>query len=129
MRTSFDIRYTRDIAVTERRDLLMTEVSLTDLHQKLDFLLRDHNVTDFDASGLDLESYASLHAKANALCSAHGGDPATMQSETVEQLQPKLDFLLKGHGVDYDATGQDPTSLKTIDAKLDAIVDAHHAGH
>lgn len=107
----------------------MTEVSLTNLHQKLDFLLRDHNVTDFDASELDLESHTSLHAKANALCSAHGGDPSTMKSETIEQLQPKLDFLLKGHGVDFDATGRDPASLETINAKLDAIVGAHHAGH
>lgn len=107
----------------------MTDVALSSLHQKLDFLLRDHGVTDFDASDLDLESYASLHAKANALCSAHGGDPATMQSDTVEQLQPKLDFLLKGHGVDFDTTGLDPASLETIDAKIDAIVEAHHAGY
>ena len=107
----------------------MTEETLKSLHEKLDFLLRDHGVTDFDASGLDLESYASLHAKANALCSAHGGDPSTMQHETLEQLQPKLDFLLKGHGLDFDTTGRDPASLATVHAKVDAIVDAHHAGH
>ncbi|GAA4478604.1 hypothetical protein GCM10023190_20290 [Enteractinococcus fodinae] len=107
----------------------MTDVSMTTLHQKLDFLLEDHNVTDFDASNLDLESHTSLHAKANALCSAHGGDPSTMRDETIEQLQPKLDFLLKGHGVAFDATDLDPTSVDTVDAKLDAIVDAHHAGH
>lgn len=107
----------------------MTEETLHSLHDKMDFLLRDHGVTDFDASKLDLESYDSLHAKADALCSAHGGDPSTMQDETLEQLQPKLDFLLKGHGVNFETTGWDPASLETVEAKVDAIVEAHHAGH
>ena len=107
----------------------MTEATLDSLHEKMDFLLRDHGVTDFDASKLDLESYDSLHAKANALCSAHGGDPSTMQHETLEQLQPKLDFLLKGHGVAFDTTGWDPAALDTVHAKVDAIVEAHHDAH
>src|SRR5699024_507957 len=107
----------------------MTEPTFTSLHSKLDFLLQDHGVSDFDASGLDLASNDSLHAKANALCSAHGGDPSTMNDETLEQLQPKLDFLIKGHGVEFSNVGMDPSSLKTVDAKLDAIVGAHEAGH
>ncbi|WP_022870092.1 hypothetical protein [Yaniella halotolerans] len=107
----------------------MTDVTLDSLHEKLNFLLRDHGVTDFDASSLDLESYTSLHAKADALCSAHGGDPSTMQDDTLEQLQPKLDFLLSGHGVEFDTSGWDPASLETVDAKVDAIVDAHHDDH
>lgn len=107
----------------------MTEGTLDSLHEKLDFLLRDHGVTDFDASKLDLASYESLHAKADALCSAHGGDPSTMQHDTLEQLQPKLDFLLKGHGVDFETTDWDPASLETVEAKMDAIVEAHHDGH
>lgn len=107
----------------------MTESSFASLHSKLNFLLEDHGVTDFDETGLDLASQDSLHAKVNALCGAHGGDPATMQDETIEQLQPKLDFLLKGHKVQFNATDMDPTALDTVEAKVDAIVGAHEAGH
>lgn len=107
----------------------MSQTTFADLHGKLNFLLKDHGVEDFDESGLDLESYSSLHAKANALCSAHGGDPSTMADETLAQLQPKLDFLLKGHGVEFDASSLDPESLATVEEKLDAIVGAHDADH
>lgn len=106
----------------------MTEVTFQTLHQKMDFLLKDHGVT-FDDSGLDLESNDALHAKANALCEAHGGEPEHMADDTIMQLQPKLDFLLRGHGVDFDALGWDPSGLETVNAKLDAIVQAHRAGH
>lgn len=53
----------------------MTEVTFASLHEKMNFLLKDHGVENFDESDLDLESVSSLHAKANALCAAHGGDP------------------------------------------------------
>lgn len=43
-----------------------------------------------------------------------------MQNETLEQLQPKLGFLLKGHDVDCDTPGWDSASLKTVEAKVDA---------
>lgn len=107
----------------------MTESTFARLHKKLNFLLEDHGVTDFDESGLDLGSQISLHAKADALCTAHGGDPSTMQDETLEQLQPKLDFLLSGHGVEFNASGKDPSSLQTVEEKVDAIIGAHEAGH
>lgn len=107
----------------------MPATTFADLHSKLNFLLKDHGVDDFSESDLDLESYYSLHAKANALCSAHGGDPSTMADETLAHLQPKLDFLLKGHGVEFDASDSDPESLTTVEKKLDAIVAAHDADH
>lgn len=107
----------------------MTDVSLHSLHSKLDFLLQDHGVLNFDDTLLDLDSVTSLHAKADALCSAHGGDPSTMQGKTIQDLQPKLDYLLKGHSVAFDATGHDPSALTTVGAKIDAIVAAHADDH
>jgi len=83
----------------------MVDVTFASLHERMNFLLKDHGVENFDESGLDLESVSSLHAKANALCTAHGGDPSRMADETLTQLHPKLDFLLKGHGVDFDDGG------------------------
>lgn len=47
----------------------MAEVTFASLHEKMNFLLKDHGVENFDESDLDLESVSSLHAKANALCS------------------------------------------------------------
>lgn len=49
----------------------MTESSFASLHNKLNFLLEDHGVTDFDETGLDLASPCSLQAKVNVLRSAH----------------------------------------------------------
>ncbi|MFD6729135.1 hypothetical protein ACFWB5_11075 [Corynebacterium xerosis] len=101
----------------------MAEVTFASLHEKLNFLLKDHGVHNFDESGLDLESVSSLHAKANALCSAHGGEPSSMPADTLAQLHPKLDLLIKGHGVDFNATDLD--TLESVEAKVDAIIDAH----
>lgn len=103
----------------------MPDVTIATLHEKMNFLLKDHGVENFDESDLDFESITSLHAKANALCAAHGGDPSAMPAETLAQLHPKLDFLLKGHGVDFDQTGLDLESLTAVDAKVSAIADAH----
>lgn len=106
----------------------MTDITFASLHEKLNFLLADHGVQDFDESELDLESVSSLHAKANALCSAHGGNPSRMPNETLAQLHPKLDFLLKGHRVDFDATDLELETLAAVDAKVSAIIDAHEDG-
>lgn len=103
----------------------MAEASFTRLHEKMNFLLKDHGVENFDDSGLDLESVSSLHAKANALCAAHGGDPSSMANETLAQLHPKLDFLLKGHGAIFDGAELDLETLASVDAKVNAIVAAH----
>lgn len=103
----------------------MTDITYASLHEKLNFLLDDHGVHDFDGSGLALESVSSLHTKANALCSAHGGNPSRMPNETLAQLHPKLDFLLKGHGVGFDASDLELDTLASVDAKLSAIIDAH----
>lgn len=103
----------------------MSEVTYMDLQKKLDFLLDDHAISDFGESTLDIQSYASLHTKADALCSACGGDPATWENETLGQLQPKLDFLLKHHEIDFDDTDVDPDSLATVEAKLTALYNAH----
>src|SRR5690554_6367950 len=107
----------------------MTDLTFAKLHDKLNFLLTDHGVKDFDETGLDLESVASMHAKANALCAAHGGNPDTMSDDTLADLHPKLDFLLNGHGVDFDATGLGLETIEAVDAKVSAIVQAHHDGH
>lgn len=106
----------------------MTDITFASLHQKLNFLLTDHGVQNFDESELDLESVSSLHAKANALCSAHGGNPSRMANETLAQLHPKLDFLLKGHRVDFEATDLELDTLAAVDAKVSAIIDAHEGG-
>lgn len=106
---------------------LMTD-TFASLHEKLDFLLDDHGVHDFDDSTLALEEVSSLHAKANALCSAHGGDPSGMPNATLAELHPKLDYLLEGHGVDFDASDLELDTLASVDAKVSAIVDAHEDG-
>lgn len=103
----------------------MNNVTFASLHEKLNFLLEDHGVENFDESALDLESVSSLHAKANALCAAHGGDPSPMANDTLNQLHPKLDFLMKGHGVDTDTAHLDLNTLEAVDAKVTAIVNAH----
>lgn len=103
----------------------MTNVTFSSLHEKLNFLLTDHKVHDFDESGLNLESVSSLHAKADALCAAHGGDPQVMPADTLAQLHPKLDLLLKGHGGDVDVDADTLDSLASVDEKLDAIIGAH----
>ncbi|MDN5816602.1 MAG: hypothetical protein L0K07_07225 [Yaniella sp.] len=95
------------------------------LQNILNFLLDDHAVSDFGESTLDIESFESLHAKADALCSACGGDPATWENKTLAQLQPKLDFLLQYHEIDFDDTDLDPDSLATVEAKLTALYNAH----
>jgi hypothetical protein len=66
----------------------MTHVSYATLHEKLDVLLEELGVSDGDASGLNPESAASLHAKVDALCVAHGGDPAGLAGDTLAQLHP-----------------------------------------
>ncbi|APT85847.1 hypothetical protein ACTXN7_10970 [Corynebacterium flavescens] len=103
----------------------MAEVTFASLHEKMNFLLKDHGVENFDESDLDLESVSSLHAKVNALCAAHGGDPSSMANDTLAQLHPKLDFLMKGHGVDTDTARLDLSTLEAVDAKVNAIVNAH----
>lgn len=103
----------------------MSEVTYMNLQKKLDFLLDDHAISDFGESDLDIESYESLHAKADALCSACGGDPATWENATLAQLQPKLDFLLQHHEIDFDDTNLDPDSLATVEAKLTTLYNAH----
>lgn len=103
----------------------MSDVTIESLHERMNFLLKDHGVENFDEASLDLESISSLHAKANALCAAHGGDPSRMADETLEQLHPKLDFLLKGHGVDFDQPDLDLKTLASVEAKVIAIVNAH----
>lgn len=103
----------------------MTNITFASLHEKLNFLLADHQIHDFDESGLNLESVASLHAKADALCAAHGGNPQVMPDDTLAQLHPKLDPLLKGHGVDADVDADTLDSLVSVDEKLDAIIGAH----
>lgn len=107
----------------------MTDTTFADLHEKLNFLLDDHGVRDFDDSALDLESVSSLHAKADALCVAHGGDPSRMPNETLAQLHPKLDLLLKGHRLDFDAAGLELDTLASVDAKVSAIAAAHQDQH
>lgn len=106
----------------------MTDITFANLHEKLNFLLADHGVQNFDESELDLKSVSSLHAKANALCSAHGGNPSRMANETLAQLHPKLDFLLKGHRVDFDAIDLEVDTLAAVDVKVSAIIDAHEGG-
>ncbi len=103
----------------------MDDVTFASLHGKMNFLLEDHGVKDFNESALDLEAVSSLHAKANALCTAHGGDPSSLANDTLDQLHPKLDFLMKGHGVSADTEHLDPDALEAVDAKITAIVNAH----
>lgn len=95
------------------------------LQDILNFLQDDHAVSDFGESTLDIESVKSLHAKADALCSACGGNPATWENSTLAQLQPKLDFLLQYHEIDFDDADLDPDSLATVEAKLTALYNAH----
>lgn len=51
-----------------------------------------------------------------------------MPNETLAQLHPKLDFLLKGHRVDLDAPDLELETLAAVDAKVSAIIDAHEDG-
>lgn len=104
----------------------MADGNFIALHEKLNVLLADHGVADFDESELELNSLSSLHAKADALCAAHGGDPSNLPGETLAQLHPKLDQLLKGHDVSADSENAD--TLASVEAKLDAIIGAHGAG-
>lgn len=99
------------------------EMSLREIHEKLNYLLKDHEV-DFDDSNQDLEDLSSVHAKVDALLAAHntsvpeGGD-------TIKDLQPKLDMLIKAHGREYEDEIVDLNSIDTVDAKLAVLVDEH----
>lgn len=75
----------------------MTPVGYATLHEKLDVLLEELGVPDIDISGFNPESAASLHAKVDALCAAHDGDPTGPANDTLTQLHPKLDLLLTDH--------------------------------
>lgn len=95
----------------------------TEIHEKLDFLLKDHGV-DFDDSHLDKLTLHSFHVKANELLKAHkcaipDGD------ESGAALQPKLDMLISGHGKTVDDSDLDPESLDTVTEKLNVLVGAH----
>lgn len=97
----------------------MTHVSYATLHEKLDALLEKLGVPEVDVSGLNPELAASLHAKVDALCAAHGGDPAGLAGDTLAQLHPKLDLLLTDHG--GVAAPNHPDSVASVKDKLDAI--------
>lgn len=97
----------------------MADGNFITLHEKLNELLAQNSMEDFDESELELNSVSSLHAKADALCAAHGGDPSNLPSETLAQLHPKLDQLLEGNDVATDS--ENPDTLASVEAKLDAI--------
>ncbi|HGF7587396.1 MULTISPECIES: hypothetical protein [Enterococcus] len=95
----------------------------TEIHEKLEFLLRDHGV-EFDDSHLDKQTLHSFHVKADELLKAHKctileGD------DSVTALQPKLDMLISGHGKTFDDFGLNPESLDTVIEKLNILVGAH----
>lgn len=96
----------------------MADGNFITLHEKLNELLAQNSMEDFDESELELNSISSLHAKADALCAAHGGDTSNLPGETLAQLHPKLDQLLEGR----DATdSENPDTLASVEAKLDAV--------
>ena len=103
----------------------MSRSTYMHLQNILNFLLDDHAISDFGESTLDIESYESLHAKTDALCSACGGDPATWENASLAQLQPKLDFLLAHYDIEFDDSDLDPDSLVTVEAKLTELYNAH----
>lgn len=100
----------------------MADGNFIALHEKLNALLADRGVEDFDESELELNSISSLHAKADALCAAHGGDTSNLPGETLAQLHPKLDQLLEGRDVATDS--ENPDTLASVEAKLDAVLAA-----
>ena len=95
------------------------------LHDKLDFLLKDHGV-DFDDSKMTYESLGTLHNKADALLVAHNCEIPT-GDDSITALQPKLDMLIQGHGEEFDDSDLDPNDVDTVHQKLDKLVEAH--GH
>lgn len=52
-----------------------------------------------------------------------------MTESRFASLHSKLNFLLKGHKVQFNASEMDPTALDTVEAEVDAIVSAHKTGH
>ena len=75
----------------------MTHVSYTTLHEKLDALLDELGVPEVDVSGLNPESAASLHAKVDALCAAHGGMAAPEHPDSVASVKDKLNAISRQH--------------------------------
>lgn len=97
------------------------EMSLREIHEKLNFLLKEEEV-NFDESNHDLEDLSSVHAKVNALLENHKTE-VPEGNETIEDLQPKLDMLIKEHRGKFEDEIADANSIDTVDAKLAILID------
>jgi len=94
-----------------------------ELNKKLDYLLEDHGVA-FDDSNLVLESLETLHQKVDALLVAHSCTIPEVEND-ISGLQPKLNMLIQGHGVEFDDSNLDPHSFDTALEKLIVLQHEH----
>jgi uncharacterized coiled-coil protein SlyX len=93
------------------------------LNAKLDLLLKAHGI-DFDDSDMDLASLEVLHAKTDTLLEAHN-NVITEGNHSIADLHPKLNMLVREHGLDVDDYELIPNLVESARSKLDILLEVH----